>query len=127
VDRGSMIRIPIGNEKSMRVEVRSVAPDANPYLVMLSIFKTGIDGDTAKIKNLRQAERYLPDNIYDALANFRKTDWTTALLGENVKDRYADLKQAAADRCPRSLGSFVKAPEVQFHHEVYNQFLWNLF
>jgi len=36
VDRGSMIRIPIGNEKSMRVEVRSVAPDANPYLVMLS-------------------------------------------------------------------------------------------
>jgi len=31
VDRGSMIRIPIGNEKSMRVEVRSVAPDANPY------------------------------------------------------------------------------------------------
>src|SRR6266436_7312307 len=45
VDRGSMIRIPIGNEKSMRVEVRSVAPDANPYLVMLSIFKTGIDGE----------------------------------------------------------------------------------
>jgi glutamine synthetase len=38
VDRGSMIRIPIGNEKSMRVEVRSVAPDANPYLVMYSIF-----------------------------------------------------------------------------------------
>src|SRR5579883_2331611 len=29
VDRGSMIRIPIGNSKSMRVEVRSVAPDAN--------------------------------------------------------------------------------------------------
>jgi glutamine synthetase len=127
VDRGSMIRIPIGNEKSMRVEVRSVAPDANPYLVMLSIFKTGIDGETAKIKNLRQAQRYLPDNIYDALANFRKADWTTTLLGEDVKDRYAELKQAAADRCPRSLGSFVKAPEVQFHHEVYNQFLWNLF
>ena len=35
VDRGSMVRIPIGNERSMRVEVRSVAPDANPYLVML--------------------------------------------------------------------------------------------
>src|SRR6201990_138672 len=93
VDRGSMIRIPIGNEKSMRVEVRSVAPDANPYLVMYSIFKTGIDGDTAKIKNLRQAERYLPDNVYDALANFRKADWTTKLLGADVKGRYADLKE----------------------------------
>jgi glutamine synthetase len=127
VDRGSMIRIPIGNERSSRVEVRSVAPDANPYLVMLSVFKTGLDGDIAKIKNLRGAERYLPDNIYDALANFKNAEWTTTLLGEDVKARYADLKQASADRCPRLLGTFVKAPEVQYHHEVYNQFLWNMF
>jgi glutamine synthetase len=127
VDRGSMIRIPIGNEKSMRVEVRSVAPDANPYLVMYSIFKAGVDGETAKIKNLRQAERYLPDNIYTALDHFRDAEWTTTLLGADVKARYADLKQASADRCPRQLGTFVKAPEVQYHHEVYNQFLWNLF
>jgi len=127
VDRGSMIRIPIGNEKSMRVEVRSVSPDANPYLVLYSIFKTGVDGDTSKIKNLRQAERYLPDNIYTAIEHFEKADWTTKLLGADVKARYADLKHASADRCPRALGTFVKAPEVQYHHEVYNQFLWNLF
>jgi glutamine synthetase len=127
VDRGSMIRIPIGNEKSMRVEVRSVAPDANPYLVMYSIFKTGLDGQTATIQNLRQAQRYLPDNIYDAMENFRKAEWTTELLGEDVKGRYADLKQASADRCPRALGSFVKTQEVQYHHDVYNQYLWNLF
>ena len=127
VDRGSMIRIPIGNERSMRVEVRSVAPDANPYMVMYSIFKTGLHGETAKIKNLRQAQRYLPDNIYTALENFRKATWTTQLLGGEVKGRYADLKQASADRCPRLLGTFVKAPEVQYHHDVYNQFLWNLF
>ena len=37
VDRGSMVRIPIGNEKSSRVEVRSVAPDANPYLILYSL------------------------------------------------------------------------------------------
>ena len=61
-----MVRIPIGNDKSMRVEVRSVGPDANPYMVMYSVFKTGIEGETSKIKNLRHAERYLPDNIYDA-------------------------------------------------------------
>ena len=127
VDRGAMIRIPIGNERSMRIEVRAVAPDANPYLVMYSIFKTGLEGETAKIKNLRQAERYLPDNIYTAIDNFRKAEWTTKLLGEDVKGRYADLKQASADRCPRLLGTIVKPSEVQFHHEVYNQFLWNLF
>src|SRR3981189_1350682 len=127
VDRGSMIRIPIGNERSMRVEVRSVAPDANPYLVMLSIFKTGLEGETAKIKNLRQAERYLPDNIYTAIENFRNSDWTAELMSKDVKGRYADLKEASADRCPRLLGTFVKAPEVQYHHDVYNQYLWNLF
>jgi glutamine synthetase len=126
-DRGSMIRIPIGNERSARVEVRSVAPDANPYLVMLAVFKTGLEGEIARIKNLRQAQRYLPDNIYDALGNFRGAEWNSKLLGEDVKGRYADLKQASADRCPRQLGTFVKAPEVQYHHEVYNQFLWNLF
>ncbi len=127
VDRGSMIRIPIGNERSMRVEVRSVAPDANPYLVMYCIFKSGLEGSTSTIKNLRQAERYLPDNIYTAIENFEKSDWSTKLLGADVKARYADLKRASADRCPRALGTFVKAPEVQYHHEVYNQFLWNLF
>ncbi len=127
VDRGSMVRIPIGNERSMRVEVRSVAPDANPYMVLLSVFKTGLEGDTAKIKNLRQAERYLPDNIYDAMDNYNKAEWTGKLLGEDVKARYAELKKASADRCARLLGTFVKAPEVQYHHEVYNQFLWNMF
>jgi glutamine synthetase len=127
VDRGAMVRIPIGNERSMRTEVRAVAPDANPYLVMYSIFKTGLDGETAKIKNLRQAARYLPDNIYTAIDDFEKADWTTELLGADVKGRYAELKRASADRCPRLLGNVVKAPEVQFHHEVYNQFLWNLF
>ena len=127
VDRGSMVRIPIGNEKSSRVEVRSVGPDANPYLVMYSIFRSGIEGETAKIKNLRQAERYLPDNIYTAMEHFRKAEWTTKLLSDDVKERYADLKQASADRCPRLLGTYVKAPEVQYHHDVYNQYLWNKF
>ena len=127
VDRGSMIRIPIGNEKTSRVEVRSVSPDANPYMVMYAVFRTGIQGEIAKIKNLRQAERYLPDNIYTAIDDFLAAEWTTTLLGEDVKARYADLKKASADRCPRLLGTFVKTPEVQYHHDVYNQYLWNLF
>jgi glutamine synthetase len=126
IDRGSMVRIPFGNERSSRVEVRSVAPDANPYMVMLAVFKTGLHGKIAE-GDLRQASRYLPDNIYDALAHFRGAEWTTELLGEDVKGRYADLKQGSADRCPRLLGTFVKAQEVQYHHEVYNQYLWNLF
>jgi glutamine synthetase len=127
VDRGSMVRIPIGNKKSARVEVRSVGPDANPYMVLYSIFKTGLHGETAKIKNLRSAQRFLPDNIYTAMENYRNSPWIKKILGEDVKQRYADLKQASADRCPRLLGTRVKPPEVWFHHEVYNQYIWNQF
>jgi glutamine synthetase len=127
VDRGSMVRIPIGNERSSRIEVRAVAPDANPYMVLYSLFKTGLDGTIANIPNLRSAKRYLPDNIYDAMDNFHKASWTKTLFGEDVKERYVDLKKGSADRCPRLLGTVVKPSEVQFHHEVYNQFLWNQF
>ncbi len=126
-DRGSMVRVPIGNSRSMRVEVRSVAPDANPYLALYSIFKTGIDGPKAEIDNLRQAQRYLPDNIQQAIEDFKSSAWIGEILGADVQGRFADLKQAAADRCPRALGTFVKPAEVQYHHEVYNQSLWNLF
>ncbi|GAC1447413.1 MAG: glutamine synthetase family protein [Vulcanimicrobiaceae bacterium] len=127
IDRGSMVRIPFGNERSARVEVRSVAPDANPYMALLAVFKTGLHGSISSDPNIRQAARYLPDNIYDAIEHFRKSTWTDELLGADVKERYADLKQASADRCPRLLGTFVKAQEVQYHHEVYNQYLWNMF
>jgi len=126
-DRGSMVRVPIGNSKSMRVEVRSVAPDANPYLVLYSLFKTGIDAKASTMANLRQANRYLPDNIYSALEDFRGSKWISKILGDDVKGRFADLKQGSADRNARLLGTFVKPAEVQYHHEVYNQSLWNQF
>jgi glutamine synthetase len=127
VDRGSMIRIPIGNERSARVEVRSVGPDANPYMTLYSIFKTGLDAEIAKVDNLRSAKVFLPDNIYAAIDLFMKSAWTTTIFTEEVKGRYADLKKGSADRCARLLGTIVKSPEVQYHHEVYNQYLWNQF
>jgi glutamine synthetase len=127
VDRGAMIRVPIGNHRSMRTEVRAVAPDANPYLALYGIFKTGIDGDISKAQNLRSGGGYLPDNIQKAIADFQSSDWIAKILGADVQGRYAELKQAAANRCPRELGTIVKGSEVQFHHAVYNQSLWNLF
>ncbi len=127
VDRGSMVRVPIGNERSARIEVRSVGPDANPYMTLYSVFRTGIEGEVAPVENLRSADRFLPDNIYDSMDLFDQADWTTKLFGADVKARYLDLKKGSADRCARLLGTIVKAPEVQYHHEVYNQFLWNQF
>jgi glutamine synthetase len=126
-DRGAMVRVPIGNHRSMRTEVRAVAPDANPYLALYGIFKTGVDGEISTAENLRAGGRFLPDNIQQAIHDFQSSDWIAQILGGDVQGRYADLKQAAANRSPRELGSIVKGSEVQFHHAVYNQSLWNLF
>jgi glutamine synthetase len=44
-----------------------------------------------------------------------------------VQKKFAELKMSSADRCPRKLGTLIKRAELQFHHEVTNQSLWNRF
>ncbi|MCC7452364.1 MAG: glutamine synthetase [Anaerolineae bacterium] len=122
-DRGSMIRIPIANEKSARVEMRSIAPDANPYMSLYVMFKTGMEAKEGKVGR----NAILPDNIYDALDNFRASKYIREILGADVQEKYATLKETVADRSPHRLGTLVKTSEVQFHHEVQNQYLWNQF
>ncbi|KAB8144852.1 glutamine synthetase [Chloroflexia bacterium SDU3-3] len=126
IDRGSMIRIPLGNKRSARVEVRSVAPDANPYMHIYTLLRVGLEGPN-KGSSVRAGEEKLFDNIYSAIEAFKSSSVVASVLGEEVQARFADLKQASADRCPRLLGSVIKPAEVQFHHEVYNQELWNKF
>jgi glutamine synthetase len=125
-DRGSMIRIPIGNERTARIEVRSIAPDANPYMAIYALLKAGLEGPGAEDAK-GQRTRYLPDNIYDAIRLFKASRYVQELLGTDVHEKYAELKLAAAERCPKALGSRVKRSEIQFHHEVTNQYLWGLF
>ncbi len=128
IDRGSMIRIPVGNEKTARIEVRSVAPDANPYLVLYTILRTGLEGQIlTKDAERRERSRFLPDNIYDAIRNFKASEFITKILGDQNKEKFAAFKQLSADRCPKALGTLVKPAEVLFHHEVTNQVLWNEF
>ncbi|MFQ5451946.1 MAG: glutamine synthetase family protein, partial [Candidatus Paceibacterota bacterium] len=111
-DRGSMIRIPIGNEKSARLELRSVGPDANPYLLAYAVLKTAYEGNPLKTpKNRRTRVRYLPSNIHDALRIFKASGFTDKILGKQAKNKYAGLKQAAADRSPKDLGAAVKRSE----------------
>lgn len=127
-DRGSMIRIPIANEKTARIEIRSVAPDANPYLVFYTILKTGNEGDKLKTnEDKRPRLRFLPDNINDAIRLFKTSDYITSMIGEENKNKYLEFKQAVADRSPKALGTLIKDSEIIYHHEVQNQVLWNRF
>jgi len=128
VDRGAMIRIPLFSEKSARIEVRSVGPDANPYLVMLALVKVGLEG---KIKENSRGKKprakFLPTNIYTAIQQFRSSETVKKLFGEMLQKKYLILKRKAANRSPLELGTKVKNGEVLYHHEIYNQMLWNEF
>ncbi len=134
VDRGSMVRIPIGNEKSSRIEVRTVAPDVNPYLCFYSIASAALSGIDAAEDVLKEMEskaygrvKELPGNIQTAIELFEKSKFMAEILGEDSRDKYVALKKRAADRSPEALGTKVKNGEILFHHEVTNQSLWASF
>ncbi len=130
VDRTSMVRIPLGNAKSARIEVRTVAPDANPYMAFYTVIKTGLEGPmTERISSeeRRTRTRFLPGNIYDAIRHMKTSPYMTQILGEETKDKYLERKEAVAERSPKELGSLIKTTEILFHHEVTNQFLWSRF
>ncbi len=127
-DRGSMIRVPFGNEKTARIEIRSVAPDANPYLLLFTILKTGLEDKVPKVAADKRARlRFLPSNINDAIRLFRTSDFMTEVMGESSKEKYLSYKVASAHRNPRELGDLTKASEILYHHEVTNQYLWSQF
>jgi glutamine synthetase len=126
-DRGSMIRVPLGNERTARIEIRSVAPDTNPYLLLYTILKTGLEDKLSKGNDKRQRLRFLPGNINDAIRIFKTSEFTTSILGEASKEKYIYYKQASAHRNPRELGSSIKNAEIVYHHEVTNQYIWNKF
>src|SRR3989344_2401813 len=125
IDRGSMIRIPVGNERSTRIEIRSVAPDSNPYLMLYTILKTGLEGKPlVKDKDKRDRLRMLPDNINDAIKLFRGSEFVGTIIDKVNQEKYAEYKQMATDRSPKELGKLIKPSEIVYHHEVTNQVLW---
>jgi glutamine synthetase len=128
-DRGSMIRIPFGNEKTARIEIRSVAPDTNPYLLMFTLLKVGMDDEkpAADSTEKRSRLRFLPGTIKDAMRLFKSSEVTGKIMGEDSKEKFLSYKAASADRNPRELGTAIKDSEIIYHHEVTNQVLWNKF
>ncbi len=133
-DRGSMIRIPIGNQNSARIEIRTVAPDANPYLSYYVAIRAGLAGMKADTKTYKEMSslytkpvKKLPGNIYEALDLFRKSTFIKNTIGVTNQDKFLALKEAVAHRSARELGTRIKNGEVRFHHEVRNQVLWSAF
>lgn len=128
IDRGAMIRIPAADKKSSRIEVRSVGPDANPYLAVYSILATGLAGTKLPGSSGHRARvRLLPDNLNDAVRFFKSSDLLNRVLGPENKEKFVHFKEMAADRSPKELGKIIKKSEIIYHHEVTNQSLWSSF
>ncbi len=128
-NRSGMIRIPLGNARSARLEFRSIAPDANAYLATYALLRTGLEGPKSEEpeEQKRSRTRFLPDNIYDAIRLFKSSQFMAEILGEHTHKRFWQLKHASAERCPAALGTHIKRAEIQYHHEVTNQYIWGLF
>lgn len=130
IDRGAMIRIPIGNEKSARIEIRSVAPDVNPYLtifVLLTLAMKGINSSKEYKETFAEVQKKrekLPGNIYDAIRYFANSETVKTMLGAENHQKFIKLKKTVAHRAPRDLGTKIKQREIIDHHEVRNQMLW---
>jgi glutamine synthetase len=130
VDRAAMIRIPLGDAKSARIEVRSVAPDANPYLAILALLQTGLEGpyDPSRAAAVRQSRaHFLPDCLQRAIQLFVESRFVSTFMGEENHRKFAEIKAATAARSPQQLGSRIKLDEIIYHHEITNQHLWAQF
>ena len=129
VDRGSMIRIPLGNAKSARLEVRSVAPDTNPYLNLYGLLRTGLEGPLGEHRGHRQAPPHpVPPRQHPGRHPLLQgLQVPGGRPGRGGARQVRRAKMLQAERCPKALGAQVKASEIQFHHEVTNQYLWSQF
>jgi glutamine synthetase len=84
--------------------VRSITPDANPYLTLYTLLRTGLEGPLGDedAETRRSRTKFLSDNTYDAIRLFKDSQFVTDLLGDEVHTRYADVKLASAEPCPKA-------------------------
>lgn len=109
-NRSPLIRIPSSRGQSTRVELRSVDPAANPYLIMSSLIHVGLDAIDRQaplwtpvdqnIYHMTEAERLaagienLPENLDDSLRFLAEDPVVQASLGEHICENFLDSKQS---------------------------------
>src|SRR5258708_19918334 len=106
-----MIRIPVGNERTARIEVRSVAPDANPYLLLHTLIQAGLDGEplSASQESSEQV-RLLPGAIQEAMDLFEGSSLMRKVLGETNVEKYLSYNPMPPHPLPHDLAPHMKTP-----------------
>ncbi|MDD4352938.1 MAG: type I glutamate--ammonia ligase [Candidatus Nanoarchaeia archaeon] len=115
-NRSALIRIPRftpGRESSTRGEIRCPDPTANPYLIFAAIFKAGMIGVENKLKLMPETMdsvytksldelsklgiKFLPESIFEAIAEFKNSEFSKELLGKELHSKFLELKEKDAE------------------------------
>jgi glutamine synthetase len=107
-NRSPLIRVPVANGESTRLELRCPDPSCNPYLALAAILAAGLDGIENRIqppaptnKNIfsmteEQREREgiyaLPGNLKEAVDELEKSALVKEILGKHIFDKFIEAK-----------------------------------
>ena len=110
MNRSALIRIPrIGKQESVRLEIRSPDPSANPYLALASLFIAGLDGIKRDLTPIPPREENLyeldtsngiesiPNSLFEALKEFANSQIVKETFGENLAEKYYTIKRKEWD------------------------------
>ncbi len=108
-NRSALIRVPIANGQSTRIELRNPDPTANPYLVYAVMLRAGLEGIKNKIEpppavdknifDLSEAERRdyqigrFPRSLLEALDEMEKDELVRKTLGSHGFESFIKAKR----------------------------------
>ncbi|PGZ08098.1 type I glutamate--ammonia ligase [Bacillus cereus] len=112
-NRSPLVRIPASRGISTRVEVRSVDPAANPYLVMATLLAAGLDGIKNKLTPPAAVDRNiyvmtkeereeagivdLPATLAQALVTLQSNEVVCSALGDHLLEHFIEAKEIEWD------------------------------
>ncbi|MBK5349910.1 type I glutamate--ammonia ligase [Bacillus sp. TH22] len=112
-NRSPLVRIPASRGISTRVEVRSVDPAANPYLVMATLLAAGLDGIKNKLTPPAAVDRNiyvmtkeereeagivdLPATLAQALVILQSNEIVCGALGDHLLEHFIEAKEIEWD------------------------------
>ena len=121
-NRSALIRVPrysVGRERSTRLELRCPDPSCNPYLAFAVMLAAGLKGIEEKIEppdpveedvygfdDRKLAKFYiktLPEDLGEAIEEFRGSSFMRETLGEHVFNKYLEIKTAEWGEFQRSV------------------------
>ncbi|MEG1805892.1 MAG: type I glutamate--ammonia ligase [Clostridia bacterium] len=108
-NRSPLVRVPVSNEKSARIELRSPDPSCNPYLALAVIIGAGLDGienqltppksidanifKLSKEEKISQSIDALPTSLSEALTELKKDKLIMEILGEQLSSIFINAKR----------------------------------